>query len=225
MKESVLRFPKDRSIGRLSTRKSGSREECTEYAQGRGEIAVPWGLEVLLSIDPCVDFDPALFSKFEPQAFAVFEWVSTSRVSDAAIKHLQHLIGLKGLALWETNIGDEALRSIKWLYNLEWLDIGDTKITDDGLECLSELSSLDYLTLLNDQITDKGLVHLQKLPKLRGLDLMETLVSDDGVDALSRLSSLRSLRIVETHFTEEGYTALKTAMPNCQIRFHHPHHA
>jgi hypothetical protein len=224
MSASVFRFPQDRSIGYLSTRKSDGRQEWNEYAPARGEITVPGELAVKLSIDACADFDPAVFSKFEPQALEVFEWVSTSRVSDAAIKHLRHLIGLKGLELWETNIGDLALRSIKWLYNLEWLDVGDTKITDEGLESVSELSSLDYLTLLNNRITDKGLAHLRPLSKLRGLDLMNTLVSDDGVEALSRLSSLRSLRIVKTHFTANGYKELKKALRHCQIRYHHPHH-
>lgn len=224
MKSVNFRFPPERPIGTLSTRPADSRQEWIEYAAAQGEITVPSELEVRLFIDPCVNFDPALFSKLEPESLAVIEWVSTNTVSDAAIKHLRHLIGLKGLALWETRIGDEALQSIKWLYNLEWLDIGDTNITDEGLVCVSELSSLDYLTLLHDKITAKGLVHLQRLPKLRGLDLMETLVGDDGIETLSRLSSLRSLRIVDTQFTESGYTELKRALPDCKIRYHHPHY-
>jgi hypothetical protein len=224
MNESVLRFPQDRSIGKLSIRKSKSQREWTEHAPARGEIAIPRGVEVLLAIDPCVEFDPALFSDFEPEALAVFEWVSTSRVFDAAIKHLRQLTGLKGLALWETDIGDEALRSIGHLYNLEWLDIGDTEITDQGLAWIRELCSLDYLTLLNDRVTDDCLVHLQRLPKLRGLDLMNTLVDDDGVAALSSLYRLRSLRIVGTQITEKGFKELKRALPHCQIRYHHPQH-
>ena len=224
MNEPVLRFPQDRSIGKLSIRNSDSQREWTEYAAARGEITIPRGAEVRLSIDPCVEFDPALFSDFEPEALAVFEWVSTSRVSDTAIKHLRQLTGLKGLALWETSIGDEALRSIGHLYSLEWLDIGDTEITDQGLAWIRKLWSLDYLTLLNDRVTDNCLVHLQRLPKLRGLDLMNTLVDDNGVAVLSRLFSLRSLRIVGTQITEKGFMELKRALPHCQIRYRHPHH-
>jgi hypothetical protein len=223
MKELILQFPPERSIGTLSMRKFNSRDEWVELSQARGTVVSPAEIEIKLFIDPLADFDPALFSHFEPEALTVFGWVSTSRVTNGAIKYLQHLRGLRGLSLWETSIGDEALSSIRWLYNLHWLDIGDTKVTDDGLEYLSELSSLDGLTLLNDEITDRGLVHLQRLKKLSRLDLMNTLVTDDSVEALSRLASLKSLRIYETGMTEKGYRELKTALPKCRIRFHHPH--
>ena len=57
-------------------------------------------------------------------------------------KHIQHLRGLCGLALWETSIGDEALWYLRHLSNLRWVDIGDTNVTDSGLAYLCELDSL-----------------------------------------------------------------------------------
>jgi hypothetical protein len=220
-----MKFPDEHSIGELSLRTLGTREEWIEFAEAKGEIIIPTSKEILLEVSSTAVFDPTIFSNLEPDSLSVFEWVSTSKVTDDAIKHIQHLRGLSGLALWETGIGDEALWYLRQLSNLRWLDIGDTNITDNGLAYLCELDSLDELTLLNGRITDNGLAHLLRLPKLGGLDLMQTLVTDEGAEFLARLTSLRNLRIFKTKISEAGYKELKRELPDCQIRFYHPHRA
>lgn len=223
MQYRIIKFPSDFSVGTLTFRDAGSRGDWTDSARAIGDVVVPSGKDVCLSTSPTLDFDPKILSALAPDALSVFEWVSTSKVSDAAIVHIQHLTRLRGLAFWETSIGNDSLWYIRHLSNLEWLDIGDTRITDDGLAYLSELSSLNYLTLLNDRITDAGLFHLQKLTEIGGIDLMGTSVTDDGVDVLSKLTSLKNLRIFETRISERGYRKLKSVLPNCRIRFYNPH--
>ena len=220
-----LIFPTDRSIGTVTVGPFDRPEEWFELCEARGNVIVPSGKEVRLFIDARVDFDPNLLSNFDPQSLAILEWVSSSRITDEAISHIQHLSGLKGLAVWETSLGDDGLAHIRHLHNLQWLDIGDTKITDNGLAELSELPLLYDLSLLNDCITDEGLRKLTTLVRLRGLDLMHTRVTDAGIEVLGNMNHLASLRIFETGITEAGYVRLRTALPNCQINFHDPHFA
>ena len=109
MKPSVLRFPLEYSIGMLSVRSVGDLgdREWVDLAEARGEITVPDGLELRLVIDGRFDFDPNHMLSFGPETFAVLEWVSSSNITDSSIRHIRHLTGLKGLALWESHIGDD----------------------------------------------------------------------------------------------------------------------
>lgn len=224
MENRIIKFLSDHSIGILSFRAAGSNSDWTDFAEAVGNVVVPADKEARLNISPTVEFDPVILSTIEPDVLSVFGWVSTSKVTDDAIAHIQYLTGLQGLALWETNIGDEALWHLRHLSNLQWLDIGDTRITDEGLRHLQELALLRSLSLLNTQISDKGLHYLEGLIKLERLDLMNTLVTDAGVEKLENLTGLKSLRIYQTRITEAGYDKLQRGLPRCRIRFHDPHY-
>src|SRR5947207_2747880 len=217
MENRTLSFPQDSVIGTLSVRKCGSKEEWTPFAEATGNVVVPSDREVSLAVSDKAMFDPGIFSHLEADALTELQWAYNSNVTDAAIEHILHLTGLRGLALWETNIGDRALDFIRNLSNLRWLDIGDTKVTDRGLTYLSEFSFLYYLTLLEDAITDDGLRNLQNLRSLEGLDLMDTDVTDKGAKTLSKMSQLKDLRICNTKITVNGYKKLKSALPDCRI--------
>jgi hypothetical protein len=223
METRIMEFPQDCSIGVLSVRTDGSDDEWVDFAQAIGNVAVPCGKELRLVVSPTASFDPQLLANLESTALSVLEWVSTGRVNDAVIAHIQHLTSLKGLALWETNIANESLKYVGGLRNLQWLDIGDTRITDDGLRYLLELPFLHQLSLLNTRLTDEGLDYIERLFNLESLDLMNTLVSDVGVEHLVNLVRLKSLRIFQTRISEAGYNKLRSALPRCQIRFRHPH--
>lgn len=223
MEARIIKFPQDYSIGVLSARTDGSDYEWADFAQAIGNVAVPPDTELRLVVSPTVSFDPQLLANLESSALSVFEWVSTSRVNDAAIAHIQHLTSLTGLALWETSIGNESLAYVGRLHNLQWLDIGDTGITDEGLRYLLELGLLHQLSLLNTGVTDKGLDYIKRLVSLESLDLMNTLVSDVGIEHLMNLAQLKSLRIFQTRISDAGYNKLRRALPRCKIRFRHPH--
>ena len=219
----TFEFPNDQSIGTFSTRKRNTHHEWIEFGEACGQVVIPTDIEVQLSIRHSIDFDPALFLKFDPESISCFDWVSTRKVTDAATKYVGHLSGLKCLQLWETRIGDESLTNIKHFTSLRSLDIGDTKISNDGLINLREIASLAELSLLNNKIDESGLIDLYRLPKLKNLDLMNTQITDDAVEVLSRFASLKSLRICDTRITEKGYKKLKENLPDCGIRFYHSH--
>jgi len=216
-------FPSESPIGTLLIRPRESQKEWEPFAEARGEVVIPADQEGLLEISDKAVFEPRILAHLSPNALSELSWAHNGKVTDAAIKHIRHLTGLMGLALWETNIGDGGLTSVKELSNLRWLDIGDTQVTDRGLAQLSDLPFLCYLTLLEDRITDDGLLHLQNLRSLEGLDLMDTDVTDKGAETLCRIGRLKDLRIVNTRITRNGFAKLKRALPECQIRYLDPH--
>ena len=215
----TIEFPANQSIGRLSLRPAGSRDAWAEFAEARGIVAVPCDKELSLRV-AYVDFDPAIFLALGPDDLSEFSWVSAGRVTDAAVAYLQHLRGLQGLALWETNIGDEALVHLRHLSNLRWLDIGDTDVTDSGLAYLSEMTDLRSLTLLNDNVTERGLTDLQTRASLEHLDVMNTPLTDSAVEIIETMTGLKHLRIFGTQISERGYGVLRAALPECRIWFH-----
>lgn len=219
----ILRLPTNRSIGTFLAGPSESNGDWVEFADAAGLVELPDGKEIQLRIDSNAIFDSSILLAIPPNALSVFEWVSTSQVTNAAIGHIGHLKGLKGLALWETPIGDEGIAHLQGLENLASLDIGDTRTTDEGLSYLSRLSSLRELTLLGTQVSAEGLRYLRVLEQLERLDLMNTPIDDEAVPELSLISRLKSVRIYKTRMTMAGYLALKQALPECAIRFHHPH--
>jgi hypothetical protein len=76
---------------------------------------------------------------------------------DSLLRHIRHLTQLKGLALWETDLGGEALKHIANFRQLRWLDLGDTRISNAGLGILKGLTSPAELSLLNTEIGDLGI--------------------------------------------------------------------
>jgi hypothetical protein len=220
MKNRDIQITSKESIGKLYVRKVSTGGDWSFFAEALGHIAIPQEMAVRLVVSATIDFDPNVLSTLDPDSLDVFEWVSTSNVTDTALLHIRHLTGLRGLALWETSLSNLGLSHLQNLCSLEWLDIGTTSIDDDGLRFLMKLDRLDYLTLLDDRITDAGVKDLCQLESLSGLDLMNTFVTDKAVEYLRRVHRLRHLRIVNTLITEKGYITLRTLLPHCDIRYH-----
>lgn len=215
-----IRFPANRSLGKLYLRDAENPREWNEYSDARGEVSLPSDAEVELrvSYEAMSDLSPLSGLKGDDlQALAI---TCTNRFDDAQLKHVEGLTGLRGLALWETDTGDAAFQRLGLLSNLRWLDIGDTLITDEGLAFVRGLSHLEELDLLNTQVGNEGLLHLEGLKHLRHLDLMSTRVNDEGFDNLSRLKSLKYVRLLETDISYLTYVRLKRALPDCRINYH-----
>ncbi|MDT5122476.1 MAG: hypothetical protein QOC96_1958 [Acidobacteriota bacterium] len=206
-------------MGKLFLRSLENPIDRNEYAEARGVVAIPLGRDVILevSIDASSDLTPlALLASDDLQVIAI----TCRRFDGLQLQNIQHLTGLLGLALWETDINDAAFLYLSGLINLHWLDIGDTKVTDEGLAFVENLTQLEELSLLNTEIGNQGLLHLEKLKRLKRLDLMSTRVDDDGFEILKRLTSLKSLRITDTNISYTVYAKLKRALPKCQIKYH-----
>src|SRR5215831_10790205 len=107
MKNRILNFPPDQSIGMVLARAAGTNAEWTDFAEARGSLAIPLDKELKLSIDPTANIESEALDALDPSALSAFVWASTSKISDEHLAHIRHLTGLRGLALWETPIGDE----------------------------------------------------------------------------------------------------------------------
>jgi Leucine-rich repeat (LRR) protein len=214
-----IRFPVDGSMGKLYLRDVENPVEWHEYADARGAVSLPSDIEVRLCVSYEAMSDLSPLSALKADDLQVLEITCTSKFDDAQLRHIEHLRGLFGLALWETDTGDAAFQRLGLLSNLRWLDIGDTQITDAGLKFVRRLARLEELTLLNTRIGNDGLLHLESLRNLRRLDLMGTQVNDAGFDRLSRLRGLEYLRLLDTDISYPTYAELKRGLPDCRIRY------
>jgi hypothetical protein len=135
-----------------------------------------------------------LYTDNDPSKPARTVYLPGPKVSDADLKHLAALKGLKVLKL------DAA-----------------TKVTDAGVKELAGLKGLTDLGLGSTQVTDAGLKHLAGLKELRHLNLNFTKVTDAGVKELSGRTKLETLGLSFTRVTPEGVKKLKEALPKCKI--------
>ncbi len=122
-----------------------------------------------------------------------------------------------GVNLTSTKITDAGLVHLQGLTSLQELILRNTQITDAGLVHLEGLTSLGWLHLYNTKITDAGLVHLQGLTSLQELYLSGTKITDVGLVYLQGLTSLQELILRNTQITDAGVAKLKEALPNCEI--------
>ncbi len=86
--------------------------------------------------------------------------ISSSRISDAGLRHLRRLTSLRQLFLHNSQISDEALINLDGLARLQLLTLVDTKITDAGLPYLRNLRCLQELDVPSG-ISDRAILALQ----------------------------------------------------------------
>jgi hypothetical protein len=89
-------------------------------------------------------------------------WLDDTKVTDAGIKELAHLQGLKELKLAGARITDAGMKELANLTGLQLLDLSRTKVTDAGLKELANLQALRRLELANTPVTDAGIEELRK---------------------------------------------------------------
>jgi hypothetical protein len=93
--------------------------------------------------------------------------VSSPRITDAGLAHLQGLTNLSALVLNGTQISDAGLPNLKGLTRLTFLDLDNTRVSDAGLPHLKRLTRLSLLGLWGTQVTDAGVKELnQAIPSL-----------------------------------------------------------
>ncbi len=159
-----------------------------------------------------------------------------SKFTDAGLKALDGLIGLKSIDLSGTKVTDQGFNDlITHMPNLEKVKINSTAITDTGLAALADLGELKELDISDTKITDAGLHHLaayvpklttlnlsmlgkitdrsltsfvERHHRLTNLDLCRTNVTDITLSALKQCPELESLKLRVTKVTDSGMTAL-----------------
>src|ERR1043166_8220368 len=101
-----------------------------------------------------------------------------TKVTDADLKELKHLMQLTSLNLNSTAVTDAGLKELADLKQLTSLDLRDTPVTGAGLKELKDLKQLTSLNLFLARVTDAGLKELKHLTQLKELVLSHTQVTD-----------------------------------------------
>jgi formylglycine-generating enzyme required for sulfatase activity len=140
-----------------------------------------------------------------------------SKVTDADLKQLTPLTGLKSLDIGDSKVTDAGLKELATLKGLQTLDLSYTKVTDAGLKNLTPLHELQTLDLSYTKVTNVGLKDLAALKGLQTLYLRGTKVTNVGLKDLAGLKRLQSLHLDSTRVTAAGVKELKKALPKCDI--------
>lgn len=97
------------------------------------------------------------------------------------------------LDLSGTRVSGAALGHLNGMPKLRELNLDNTPIDDETLPHLAQLKSLEVLSLNGTPITDAGLVHLQKLQNLKVLGVERTKVSRAAIEELKRAVELQTV--------------------------------
>jgi tetratricopeptide (TPR) repeat protein len=239
-----LSFPKDRSLGKISSRPWGKKDAWEGMGEAKGIVSIPAGHEVDLAVRK--DVAPEDVDLLTQQGEAVIQSLNfgETQVDDAALSRLRGVKGLRDLSLYGTPLDDKGLEAVCAIASIETLNLGNTRISDSGLQSLVHLPALKTLNLAGTRITDLGMAsvgqvtslrtlwltsvdigdegveYLKELPNLRILWLGNTSnrITDAGVSRLAQLNSLKELWIGSNAITETGVSALRKALPKCRIK-------
>jgi len=226
-KKRIVRFPKERSLGRLMIQDAdtvrniqtffywtGAGDSEWEYfAEAQGDVKVPAGKRLSLSIDRNAWKDLSPLKNLGPEglymlSFAGMEDDYSRSPDDRCVPYIVHLTGLKILMLSNTNISTEGLKLIGNLNSLERLSA--PKLTEAGLAEVARLSSLKALYINDHNLTNAGLAHLSRLELLEELDLVgKGRLNDAGLVHLTKMPRLRYLLLRGKNFTDAGTIHIK----------------
>src|SRR5579884_1050058 len=151
----VLTFPHDDyPIGQLYVRESSADVALPwqKYDVARGNVEIPQGMDVFLSISPnwwwwkskIEKSYSSPLSTVQPQDLQALSF-SQDEINPDDWKYLQHLIGLNDLNLDYTLFHSQDLFYISKLSNLKRLSLRETNIDGDHLCYLTELTNLQML--------------------------------------------------------------------------------
>jgi Leucine-rich repeat (LRR) protein len=215
----ILHFPEDRSVGLLYLREGGANlkewEGWQEKGQAQGDISVPQSKERRLDVSEKTCENLSYLAALREDDLHLLA-ISSPALSDADLRHLKGLTGLRSLTL---NSGSsmhtcpmtgEGLAYLKDLQALRDLTILFTELNDENLAHLESLRGLENLSLLNNkQIRGEGLAHLRTLPALRSLSFYHVPVGDAGLENLKGMERLESLSLQYTDVTDAGLVHLR----------------
>ncbi len=222
----VVHFPRNRSLGALSVQDVNVKRQIEtfyhwingtsweSFSEARGEVTVPAGKRLWLSVGKDAWKDLSPLSRLAPDALyrLSLPYVSPGEEKaapdDRCMRHVAHLTGLKVLDLTGTSITAEGLKAIAGFKSLEYLTLPLTT-TDAGLADVARASSLRRLYLHPTKVTDAGLAHLAKLRLLEELELGGQHIGDAGLAHIGELPSLRYLLLRSKGFSDAGLAHLK----------------
>jgi hypothetical protein len=118
------------------------------------------------------------------------------QMTDAMLEIVSRVGHMRTLRLGGSkSVTDAGIRHLARLSGLRHLDLRGTGVTDQGLEVLRTLTELESVSLAWTQVTDAGVAHLSGCDRLTDVSLQGTRSGDGALRALAgkaRLSQLRT---------------------------------
>ena len=112
--------------------------------------------------------------------------LSGKDLTDDGLANVAQVEGVIWLNLKDTKITDAGLKHLANLKGLKKLHLERTAVTDDGLDNLAHLSDLEYLNLYDTKVSDAGLDKLAGLKNLKQLYLWKSATTEEGADRLKQ---------------------------------------
>jgi hypothetical protein len=210
-------------LGVLTKRARDQRAAVARIEQLGGRIHYDWEYEYVDrgQVRPNADRPgwPWLHRLVGPELFQeVFDVrLGKSRVTDADLRLIGKLRGVRMLSLSFTDVSDAGLQELR-SWRLLHLNLEETKTTDEGIQHFRECAQLKSLNLAGTVVGDKTAQLASKFPQLQHLDLSETRVTSQGIIHLAKLRDLRDLSFSDTAVDDAEVDALQQALPQCEIQ-------
>jgi hypothetical protein len=126
------------------------------------------------------------------------------KLTDAGVKKIGQLVGLKKLKIKSGKITDAGIAYLQTLRSLIELDLSGTNVNGSGLAPLIGKVLLTDLNLDYSTVDDDACGLLAKFHRLQNLSLRGTLITDAGLRKLDGLRALKSLDLSETSVDGSG---------------------
>jgi Leucine Rich repeat len=143
------------------------------------------------------------------------------RITDAGVKNLSPLTGLTDLDLSMLELSDRSAEVIAGFTKLVRLRFDGDGLTVAGAKALARLPELRELSIFlrADDPADAAVGELRGLKKLEWLRLNTSRMTEVGVGHLKQMTQLKYLDLAHARFDPKFNEELKTALPNCTIKF------
>jgi len=214
VKQAVLRFPADRSLGKLFRLKivdpASPQPELVPYADARANVTVPASTRLMLRISytGATDLAP-LANCADQEVIYSIDGRNVDNLSDQSLRDIAKLKSVKELLLKDTDITDKGAQYIASMPQLVHLDLCETMITARGLSSLRSLTALRTLDAAVLSIKGTDLACLVPMVHLEYLDLSRTRLSNEALKNLSKVITLGKLRMTNnSDITDEGVPEL-----------------
>ncbi len=238
LKQRVVHFPADRSIGKLMIQDENAKRHIKSFhywteagdsewehlGQAQGDVSVPAGVRLALTVGTGAWKDLSGLFALNPDDLHMLSIYGPAAggpspggplPGDGCMPCIAHLTGLKILYLGNMNVTERGLQSIRSLKALERLTL-PKQVTDQTLAEIAGLSTLKALYLDESRLTDEGLVEIQKLTNLEELSLGQGRMTNAALTHLAKLPRLGYLMLQGKGWTDAGMAHLRD-IPSLKI--------
>lgn len=204
--ERVFNFPDDKSYGRIYTARVGTDFDAhwPMLCEARGEVVIPAGHWVRLSVAPDCPVDPS-----------PFEFVGPDDIYWLDFNYDPNPLQEPG-ALRPQNIA-RILSDLNKLTGMRVLELGSLSIRDDDLRHVPDLKRIEMLSIGTEDFSDAGMEYVARYKLLRRINLTGK-ITDAGLNKLGALPALRQIVLWgDTKITKSAMAKFRAAHPDCTV--------